>query len=50
MSETAISMVKDINLKQLLIMEKQKSIFKFKFRFNIKKYYKFKLQKVLKLK
>ena len=50
MSETAISMVKDINLKQLLIMEKQKSIFKFKFRFDIKKYYKFKLQKVLKLK
>ena len=43
-------MVKEINLKQLLIMKKQKSIFKFKFRFKIKKYYKFKLQKVLKLK
>ena len=50
MSKTAISMVKEINLKRLLIMKKQKSIFKFKFRFKIKKYYKFKLQKVLKLK
>ena len=43
-------MVKEINLKRLLIMKKQRSIFKFKFRFNIKKYYKFKLQNVLKLK